>query len=131
MRCEVSSQVIAAVLTEAERAHPLECCGILLGADDHIVAALPARNVHPAPATHFEIDPAILIAAHRAAREGGPQVVGYYHSHPVGSTTPSAIDRAQAAHDGAIWAIACGGEIGWWRDLADGFVPVSPSIASA
>ncbi len=63
-------------------------------------ASLPARNVHPDPARHFEIDPQVLIDAHRAARSGGPRVVGYYHSHPNGLARPSAADSALAANDG-------------------------------
>ena len=59
----------------------------------------------PDPETHFEIDPQALIDAHRAARAGGPQVLGYYHSHPAGEPEPSATDRAMAAGDGRMWAI--------------------------
>ncbi|WP_325049001.1 Mov34/MPN/PAD-1 family protein [Aurantiacibacter zhengii] len=117
----VEGEVIDLLRGEAARAYPAECCGILLGRDEHITAAVPARNVHPAPQTHFEIDPQALIDAHRTARQGGPQVVGYYHSHPEGPPRPSATDRAQAAHDGMVWAIICADAIGWWHDTPDGF----------
>ena len=105
----------AALLAEAGQAHPHECCGILLGEGGHITAIRPARNVHPEPARHFEIDPQALVDAHRAARSGGPQVLGYYHSHPNGLAEPSATDRALAAGDGAIWAIIAAGRITFWR----------------
>ena len=61
----------------------------------------------------------------RAARAGGPRLVGYYHSHPTGAPEPSATDRAQAAHDGRVWAIAAEGEVRFWRDDETGFVPLS------
>ena len=78
----------------------------------------------PDPARHFEIDPAALIAAHRAARGGGPEVLGYYHSHPTGRAEPSDTDRAQASGDGRIWAIVAQGRVQLWRDLPEGFEPL-------
>ncbi len=106
----------------AEAAHPLEACGILLGTGGRITEARAAANVHPAPATHFEIDPQALIGAHRAARAGGPQVIGYFHSHPVGEPVPSATDRACAAGDGKLWAIISAGDVRFWLDGEQGFV---------
>ncbi|GGD42078.1 M67 family metallopeptidase [Croceicoccus pelagius] len=126
MGIEVASEVIDLILAEAAAAHPHECCGILLGIDGRIENAVPCANVHPEPARHFEIDPSALIAAHKAARAGGLQVLGYYHSHPTGYAEPSATDRAMAAGDGRVWAIAAGGRIGWWRACADGFKPLCP-----
>ncbi|MBS7669248.1 M67 family metallopeptidase [Croceicoccus gelatinilyticus] len=126
MDVEVASEVIDLILAEAAAAHPHECCGILLGTGDRIERAVACANVHPEPARHFEIDPVSLIAAHKAARTGGPQVLGYYHSHPTGHAEPSATDRAMAVGDGRIWAIAAGGRIGWWRDNGDGFEALCP-----
>ena len=57
MATEVSSNVIEHLLSEARRAHPLECCGILLGRGEGIVQARATANVHPDPRQHFEIDP--------------------------------------------------------------------------
>ncbi|QIG54795.1 M67 family metallopeptidase [Altererythrobacter sp. BO-6] len=121
MHIEVASEVIAQIGDEARAVHPHECCGILLGEGACIARALPTRNVHAEPARHFEIDPQALIDAHRAAREGGPQVLGYYHSHPTGTAEPSATDQSMAAGDGRVWAIIATGEIRFWRDDAAGF----------
>lgn len=131
MGLQVTRDVIELLHAEARRAHPQECCGILLGTAGHITSAKPAPNVHPTPQTHFEIDPQTLLDAHRAARADGPQVLGYYHSHPHGPDEPSATDRAEAAHDGAIWAIISGDAIGWWRDAASGFTTLPyPAICA-
>lgn len=124
MDLEVTSGVMATLRQEAAKAHPLECCGLLLGQGDQITRVLPAANIHADPERHFEIDPAALIAAHRAARAGGPEVLGYYHSHPVGAATPSATDCASASGDGRVWAIVAGEAIGWWRDTPQGFEAV-------
>jgi proteasome lid subunit RPN8/RPN11 len=113
------------LLAHALAAHPLEACGLLLGRAGTIDEARACPNVHPTPGTHFEIDPRALIAAHRAAREGGPRIVGYYHSHPEGPPEPSPTDRAHATADGRVWAIVGQGKVGWWRDTADGFAALS------
>lgn len=125
MVLEVTSGTIATLLKEATQAHPRECCGLLLGEGARVALAQPAANVHPQPERHFEIDPKALIAAHRAQRAGGLQVLGYYHSHPNGCAEPSADDRTQASGDGRVWAIVAVDAVTWWRDSPDGFEALS------
>lgn len=125
MAVEVSSALIERLRALAAAAHPLEACGLLLGRGERIETVRPCANVHPTPATHFEIDPVALVEAHRAARAGGARVIGYWHSHPAGPPEPSATDRAMAAGDGKVWAIVTAGAVGWWRDAPGGFEPLS------
>ncbi|WP_371819676.1 Mov34/MPN/PAD-1 family protein [Erythrobacter sp. 3-20A1M] len=124
----LASGIEQKILGHARDAHPHECCGLLLGHGDRIEEIRPAANVHREPATHFEIDPQALLDAHRAARDGGPQVLGYYHSHPTTLPEPSATDRARAAGDGSIWAIVGEGRVTWWRDEKDGFAPLPYAV---
>ena len=128
MKVEVTRGVLETLRAKASAAHPRECCGLLLGYGGRIAIAVPCANVAGDPLRHFEIDPAALIAAHRTEREGGAQVVGYYHSHPNGRTVPSATDRASAARDGQLWAIVAGKEIALWRDGADRFEALSYTV---
>jgi proteasome lid subunit RPN8/RPN11 len=121
---DVSQDVISALVDAAAAVYPRECCGILFGSVGNIEAIRPATNVHPTPHSHFEIDPQTLIDAHRAARKGGPQPVGYYHSHPNGLAEPSSTDRAMAAGDGSIWAIIAAGRVTFWRSGDAGFAPL-------
>jgi len=129
MELEVTRGILTTVCVEATRAHPNECCGLLLGEGARIVRAQLCVNVHPRPDRAFEIDPAALIAAHRAARAGGWQVLGYFHSHPNGRIGPSAQDLALAARDGRIHAIVAGGEVTWWRDGDRGFEALFTRLA--
>lgn len=122
MKIAVTSQALAAMRAAADAAHPLEACGILLGTRGQITEARLSRNIHPTPATHFEIEPEALIGAYRAARSGGPAVIGYFHSHPVGEPVPSVTDRACAAGDGKVWAIVSAGDVRFWMDGEQGFV---------
>jgi desampylase len=128
MVVELTSGTIATLLEEARLAHPRECCGLLLGKGDRVALAQPAANVHPEPMRHFEIDPKALISAHRAARVGGLDVLGYYHSHPSGRAQPSASDQSAASGDGRVWAIVAGGAVGWWRDQPGGFEPLPSRV---
>lgn len=100
--------VLAAIAAAAEAAYPNECCGLLVGRREgagetaifDITEAVPAPNVAPEPARHFEVDPAVLLATHRAARDAGLEILGPYHSHPNGAAQPSPTDTARAADAG-------------------------------
>jgi proteasome lid subunit RPN8/RPN11 len=128
MVVEVTRGVLASLREEAARAVPHECCGVLLGRGEMIDAVRPAANIADQPETRFEIDPAVLLAVHKAEREGGPRVLGYYHSHPAGHPIPSATDCEHASGDGRIWAIVANDEVGFWRDCGEGFSPVEVTV---
>ena len=128
MPLAVARSVIATLVREAARAMPNEACGLLIGSAARIDTAVPTRNVHPTARTHFEIDPAALIAAHKAARAGGPELLGYYHSHPTGSAVPSPTDQADASGDGRVWGIVADGEVTFWRDAPGGFEPLPSRV---
>jgi proteasome lid subunit RPN8/RPN11 len=97
-----------------------EVCGLLLGRNGCVVQLVHCANVAADPAVRFEIDPAVLIAAHRAARAGGPAVIGHYHSHPSGVARPSPRDAADAAPDGAVWLIVAGAQLSAWEAVPNG-----------
>lgn len=131
MALTISQSAHTTMLAAAHQAAPHEACGLLLGTAAHIESAVSTTNVARDRARHFEIDPAALIIAHRAARDGsGAQVIGYFHSHPNGLARPSATDEASAARDGRVWVIVAATNDGadaitCWRDGADGFEPLS------
>jgi predicted GIY-YIG superfamily endonuclease/proteasome lid subunit RPN8/RPN11 len=128
-RISIPKRELRSLLLESINAFPQEACGLILGRDNRIDTVVPAANVHPTPQTHFEIDPQALVDAHRAARHGGPDVLGYYHSHPGGPAEPSATDRAMATGDGRVWAIVGEGGVTFWRDDEHGFAKLSYSVA--
>lgn len=103
---------------------PNEICGLLLGRGAEIEAIAPAANISADPSRHFELDPAMLIQAYRAARSGGPVVLGHYHSHPSGVAAPSATDVACASPDGSLWMIIGQGDVTLWRAGPDTTVNV-------
>ena len=125
MGLRVTRPVLDRMLAEAASAAPDECCGILLGCGALVDNLRPADNVARNPQRYFEIEPQALVDAHRAARNGGAQVVGYYHSHLGGPAAPSAVDRSQSAGDGSLWAIIGESDVTFWRDGKGGFAALS------
>ena len=121
MGVRISSELLARIVADAVGS-PDEICGLLFGAPDRIDAAEPCRNVAADPRRQFEIDPAQLLAAHRAARKGGPAIVGCYHSHPGGAAGPSARDAADAEPNGWLWLIVGVGEAQLFRAVASGAI---------
>jgi proteasome lid subunit RPN8/RPN11 len=77
----------AAMVSHAREAYPNECVGAMLGALDgdskSVVVAMPLQNAFEgAQAARYELRPADLMAADRAARERDMDLIGIYHSHP-------------------------------------------------
>ena len=121
MALRISRRLADAIRAQANAAVPLECCGLLLGAGDEVSAIAPAANVAADPAHRFEIDPMILLAAHKAARGSGPAILGCYHSHPVGDPVPSVTDAAMAEGRGEYWLIVGNeGLLRGWRAVGGG-----------
>ena len=132
MRAWISSALLHRIIAETAASPREEVCGLLLGSPQRIGAVQLCRNVAENRADSFEIDPAALLAAHKAARAGGPLVAGCYHSHPNGRAEPSPRDAAAAAPDGTLWLIVGGGEALLWRARRDGtgFDPVEIAAAA-
>lgn len=109
--------------TEAERAGPWECCGILVGHIDRLATgdrAITVDELYPTanvwsdqtakpfealldpdgaavPRTQrYTINPRQMLDIQKAARDRGATIVGVYHSHPNGTAEPSERDRQWA-----------------------------------
>lgn len=120
MRLEISSTLLARLLTEARNSPEQEICGLLFGTAARIELAERCANVAADADRAFEIDPAALFAAHRAARAGGPRLIGHYHSHPSGVAAPSQRDADAAMGDGALWLILTADDSRLWRTVRAG-----------
>ncbi len=106
----ISRACLSRIEACAKSGLPRESCGIILGAqtDDGWRASgiEESRNVAPQDRTdRFEIDPALLLSTQKAARVGGPRMIGVYHSHPNGAAEPSQTDMAAAWQTGMVWLI--------------------------
>jgi proteasome lid subunit RPN8/RPN11 len=93
-----------AIVAHARHAVPRECCGLLIGARDHVSEAVPADNLATDP-NRFFLDPRAHIAARRGARARNLEILGFYHSHPHSAPVPSATDIAEAYYADAMHLI--------------------------
>jgi proteasome lid subunit RPN8/RPN11 len=83
----IEAEPWAAMVSHAGATYPNECCGAMLGAIDGeqklVKVAIPVENAFAGPqAARYELRPADLLAADRAARERRMDLIGIYHSHP-------------------------------------------------
>ena len=108
------------LLERAMAAGKRECCGLLLGRDTQVIELVPCANVAENPEQNFELDPVVLLAHHKAARDGGTPIIGYFHSHPNGLARPSVTDAEQAAADGRYWLIIAGDVVTVWKPIGEG-----------
>jgi proteasome lid subunit RPN8/RPN11 len=88
--------VASAIIEHARETAPHECCGLLIGDDARIAAAVRARNLADEPGRRYLIDPQDHLAAIHLARARKQQVIGAYHSHAHSRAVPSATDTAEA-----------------------------------
>jgi len=75
------------MVAHAKRTYPNECCGAMLGTIDggskQVREALELENAFDgAQAARYELRPEDLLAADKAARDRGMELIGVYHSHP-------------------------------------------------
>jgi proteasome lid subunit RPN8/RPN11 len=107
----MSTAVRQAVVAHARDERPLECCGFLVGDKSMVRFAARMENV-AASATRFRVDDRAHIELRRALRPFKPplEIVGVYHSHPVGGPFPSPTDLDEAMYpDWAYVVVGLGG----------------------
>ncbi len=105
---EISRAVLDELVAHARAEAPNECCGVLIGTGRRIERAIRGRNTLESR-TRYLLDPVDQIAAIKSARATGQTVLGFYHSHPHSSPTPSETDRAEAAYPGYCYLIVSPG----------------------
>ncbi len=113
MKLQISRALVDQMIEHAAQSPHVEVCGLLFGEREIVTSIESFANVAEHPAISFEIDPAALIAAHKASRAGGAKVIGCYHSHPNSDFTLSERDTA-GAEEGQIWMLIAGHQAGAW-----------------
>ncbi len=89
------------LIAHARANHPCECCGLLVGRRDedavHVSKTIQATNItEDDPAGAYQIDWETLFQTIRTLRDTAEYLVGFYHSHPTGPSTPSRRDSREA-----------------------------------
>lgn len=98
-----------------QRAPDVENCGALVrGADERVQRIVPMPNQASDRRSGFAISPRLLFELERTTN-----VAGFYHSHPDGTSAPSARDL-EAAWPGYIYVIAGHAVRAWRLNPVDG-----------
>ncbi|HXD79362.1 MAG TPA: M67 family metallopeptidase [Puia sp.] len=98
----IESRVRQLLIDDALNTFPDECCGFLLGREDHdgtrrVLDALVVDNAKQGDKTRrFEISPLDYMAAEQHALDHDWNLLGIYHSHPKHPAVPSEHDRIAA-----------------------------------
>jgi proteasome lid subunit RPN8/RPN11 len=84
---EIEQEPWTVMVRHAESAYPNECCGAMLGRTVDgkrlVTTAVPLENAFAGEqAAHYELRDQDLLAADKAARARGLDLVGIFHSHP-------------------------------------------------
>ncbi|XEC96498.1 Mov34/MPN/PAD-1 family protein [Paenibacillus tarimensis] len=100
--------VLSKLIHNCETELPSEACGILYGDSCRIESVLPISNRSDKPQTGFSFDPQQWIEAYYTIIGSGKRILGFYHSHPSGTSWPSASDYAgwPEAIDASLWIVA-------------------------
>ena len=101
----IAAPVVDAMINHARRDAPHECCGLLVGRPNRVDESVPTTNVATTPLTRYEVAPIEHIRLNRTLRGSGRSVVGVYHSHPRGPSTPSTADVAEAFYPDFLYLI--------------------------
>ena len=88
---EIPADLFDAMIGQAQKEAPAECCGLLLGRGSSAVRIFPLRNELNSPIA-YNADARDLFAAHRAMREHRLEITALYHSHPASEARPSRRD---------------------------------------
>lgn len=83
------------IIAHCQREAPNEACGFLSGLAGRTAAVHAMTNIEPSP-TSFLMDPREQIRVFRELEGRGEELVGIYHSHPVGRPFPSRKDVEMA-----------------------------------
>ena len=107
--------LLDALLAHAAAESPRECCGVLGGVNGVVTHALPVENELASP-TAFRTAPRAMLAADRALREAGVELLAVYHSNPTSAAVPSVTDRRENPHGEAVLCVIAGTDgVRAWR----------------
>lgn len=121
------------LLAHAQEGAPEEVCGVLGGRRDdpvRVESVHRAPNVAGRPRVEYTIDPAVQLDVMDDIEASGEEVVGFYHSHPVGPDGPSETDVARATWPEHYYLIVSldGPTVGAWYWDGEGFERAAVSV---
>ncbi len=104
----IPQAILDEMIAQAEAEYPLECCGLLAGPkpkkDGTVTRLFKMTNTDRSPVSYF-MDPKEQIAAFKAMRTDGLDLLAIYHSHTHTEAAPSLTDIRLAYYPEAVYLI--------------------------
>lgn len=104
MNLTVERNVYESMLAAAQRAVPLEACGLLAGVGERVTKCYVLTNVDASP-EHYSMKPEEQFAAMKDMRASQLKLLGIWHSHPASPARMSAEDMRLAFTPDTVYAI--------------------------
>lgn len=95
---------------------PEEACGLLAGSATQVLKSYPVTNILHSP-VRYRMDPAEQLKVFLEIEQNGWELVGIYHSHPMGPDHPSLTDLQEAYYPDVVFLILFP-DAGTWRGRA-------------
>ena len=92
------------IIEHAERARPLEACGLIGGSAGQAVTFYPCTNAAASPHA-YAIAPQEILRCFKAMDAAGEDLAAIAHSHPASAAYPSSSDVRQAYYPNALQII--------------------------
>jgi len=83
---------------------PLEACGLLAGLEYKSMAVFPIKNILESP-IRYRMDPKEQFEKFLVIEKQGWELLGIYHSHPLGPSGPSQTDLEEATYPDSVYLI--------------------------
>lgn len=92
------------MVDHVQRCLPEEACGLLGGRAHKVELVIPVENAAHSP-VRYRMDPQQQVHALLSLEERGMELVGIFHSHPLGPAGFSTTDFEEAAYPEAAYLI--------------------------
>ena|SRR5579859_838536 len=93
------------IIDHAVKGRPNEVCGLVGGRNRIGHTVVPLTNADLTPSVRYRINPVEFVAAYHRIERNGDELIGIYHSHPIGAALPSSVDIAEATWPDAAYLI--------------------------
>jgi len=102
----VSDNIVVHIQNHGCETYPDECCGALIGTDNVVTECRSLPNAtKEGPRRRFLVKPDDYREAERHAMQCGRDLIGFYHSHPLGNVEPSPADVEGASYREFLYVI--------------------------
>jgi proteasome lid subunit RPN8/RPN11 len=100
----IKKEILEAMIHHAREEVPLECCGLLMGAEQTITHYRRMGNVLHSP-NRYSMDPRALFDFFREIKSLQLRHLGIYHSHPASEAYPSKTDLDESHYPDCTYVI--------------------------